>query len=190
MTGIIFLTELTSNTATTATLVPDPRRARAGARHRAPAADRAGDARGELRLHAAGGDAAERDRLRLRAASRIPQMSRAGFWLNWIGIVLITALAYDPGAAARGLRRRPRPLVRNDPRSRAAPPRVGDSDMMAPPVGKTANQEGVHPMLRLTPTPPSRSASSPPSPWRSRRRRRRTTSPATASTSVPTGSTG
>lgn len=92
-TGVIFLTELTSNTATTATLVP-------------------------ILAGLAGGLAVPPEALIIPATLAascafmlpvgtppnaivfasgyvtIPQMARAGVWLNLIGIVLITALMY------------------------------------------------------------------------------------------------
>ena len=48
-------------------------------------------ARRELRVHDAGGHAAERDRIRNRAGATA-KMTRAVIWLNLAGILLITAL--------------------------------------------------------------------------------------------------
>jgi len=93
VTGIVFLTELTSNTATTATLIP------------VLAALAPGLAVDPLLLvvpAALGASCA----FMLPVATPpnaivfgsglvgVPDMSRAGFWLNWLGIILITGLAY------------------------------------------------------------------------------------------------
>ena len=45
----------------------------------------------EQRLHDAGGHAAECNRVRNRLV-RMPQMMKAGIWLNLAGILVITAL--------------------------------------------------------------------------------------------------
>jgi len=90
--GIVFLTELTSNTATTATLVP------------LLAAVAPGLGLDPLSLVVPAALAAS-CAFMLPVATppnaivfgsgwlRVPDMSRAGFWLNWIGIVLITLAA-------------------------------------------------------------------------------------------------
>ncbi|NNL66673.1 MAG: DASS family sodium-coupled anion symporter [Myxococcales bacterium] len=92
-TGVVFLTELTSNTATTATLVP------------ILAALAPGLGLDPLLLIVPAALAAS-CAFMLPVATPpnavvfgsgwvgIPEMSRAGFWLNWIGVVLITALVY------------------------------------------------------------------------------------------------
>ena len=91
--GIVFLTELTSNTATTATLIP------------ILAALAPGLGMDPLLLIAPAAMAAS-CAFMLPVATppnavvfgsgfvRIFEMSRAGFWLNWIGVALITACAY------------------------------------------------------------------------------------------------
>jgi len=91
--GIVFLTELTSNTATTATLVP------------VLAAVAPGLGLDPLALIVPAALAAS-CAFMLPVATppnavvfgsgliRVEDMSRAGFWLNWIGIGLITALAH------------------------------------------------------------------------------------------------
>jgi len=90
---IVFLTELTSNTATTATLIP------------VLAALAPGLGLDPLLLIVPAALAAS-CAFMLPVATppnaivfgsgliRGPEMSRAGFWLNWVGIVLITLLAY------------------------------------------------------------------------------------------------
>jgi sodium-dependent dicarboxylate transporter 2/3/5 len=90
---IIFLTELTSNTATTATFIP------------ILAALAPGLGLDPLLLIVPAAIAAS-CAFMLPVATppnavvfgsgriQIPEMSRAGFWLNWIGVVLVTALAY------------------------------------------------------------------------------------------------
>lgn len=90
---IVFLTELTSNTATTATLIP------------VLAALAPGLELDPLLLIVPAALAAS-CAFMLPVATppnaivfgsglvRIPDMSRAGFWLNWLGIALITLLAY------------------------------------------------------------------------------------------------
>jgi len=92
VTGIVFLTELTSNTATTATLVP------------LLAAIAPGLGIDPLRLVVPAALAAS-CAFMLPVATppnaivfgsgwlRVPDMSRTGFWLNWIGIALITLAA-------------------------------------------------------------------------------------------------
>ena len=91
--GIVFLTELTSNTATTATLVP----------LLAAIAPGLGIDPLQLVVPAALGASCA---FMLPVATppnaivfgsgwlRVPDMSRAGFWLNWIGIALITLAAH------------------------------------------------------------------------------------------------
>ncbi len=59
--GVVFLTEMTSNAATTATLLPILAAVAPGAWDRSGVLDRAGGDRGELCVHDAGGDAAECD---------------------------------------------------------------------------------------------------------------------------------
>jgi sodium-dependent dicarboxylate transporter 2/3/5 len=93
VTGIVFLTELTSNTATTATLIP------------VLAALAPGLGLEPLTLIVPAALAAS-CAFMLPVATppnaivfgsglvRMPEMSRAGFWLNWVAIVLITALVY------------------------------------------------------------------------------------------------
>jgi sodium-dependent dicarboxylate transporter 2/3/5 len=93
VTGIVFLTELTSNTATTATLIP------------VLAALAPGLGLEPLTLIVPAALAAS-CAFMLPVATppnaivfgsglvRIPEMSRAGFWLNWVAIVLITGLVY------------------------------------------------------------------------------------------------
>lgn len=93
VTGIVFLTELTSNTATTATLVPILAALAPGLGIDpvlliVPAAIAASCA---FMLPVATPPNAiifGSDRI------TIPEMSRAGFWLNWIGVVLICALTW------------------------------------------------------------------------------------------------
>jgi sodium-dependent dicarboxylate transporter 2/3/5 len=92
VTLIVFLTELTSNTATTATLIP------------VLAALAPGLGLDPLLLIVPAALAAS-CAFMLPVATppnaivfgsglvRIPDMSRAGFWLNWVGIALITLLA-------------------------------------------------------------------------------------------------
>jgi len=93
VTLIVFLTELTSNTATTATLVPvlaalapglglDPMLLIVPAALGASCAFMLPVATPPNAIVFGSG------------LVRIPEMSRAGFWLNWVGIVLITILAY------------------------------------------------------------------------------------------------
>ena len=93
VTLIVFLTELTSNTATTATLIPvlaalapglglDPLLLIVPAALAASCAFMLPVATPPNAIVFASG------------LVRIPDMSRAGFWLNWLGILLITALAY------------------------------------------------------------------------------------------------
>jgi len=91
--GIVFLTELTSNTATTATLVPLLAEVAAGLGYDplllvVPAAIAASCA---FMLPVATPPNAV---VFGSGWVGIPEMSRAGFWLNWIGIVLVTLLAY------------------------------------------------------------------------------------------------
>jgi len=94
VTGVVFLTELTSNTATTATLVPllaalapglglDPL-------HLIVPAALAASCAFMLPV-------ATPPNAIVFGTGLIPivDMSRIGFWLNWLGIVLITALAYS-----------------------------------------------------------------------------------------------
>jgi sodium-dependent dicarboxylate transporter 2/3/5 len=93
VTAMVFLTELTSNTATTATLIPIL----------AALAPGLGVAPELLIVPAA---IAASCAFMLPVATppnaiifgsghiTIPEMSRAGFWLNWIGVVLVTALTY------------------------------------------------------------------------------------------------
>jgi sodium-dependent dicarboxylate transporter 2/3/5 len=94
ITGIVFLTELTSNTATTATLVP------------LLAALAPGLGLDPLMLIVPAALAASCAFMMPVATPpnaivfgsglvSIAKMSRAGFWLNWLGIVLITLLAYS-----------------------------------------------------------------------------------------------
>jgi sodium-dependent dicarboxylate transporter 2/3/5 len=94
ITGIVFLTELTSNTATTATLVP------------LLAALAPGLGLDPLMLIVPAALAASCAFMMPVATPPnaivfgsglvpIAKMSRAGFWLNWLGIVLITLLAYS-----------------------------------------------------------------------------------------------
>jgi len=91
-TGVVFLTELTSNTATTATLVPllgalapglglDPLVLIVPAALGASCAFMLPVATPPNAIVFGSG------------LIRIAEMSRAGFWLNWIGIVLITLVA-------------------------------------------------------------------------------------------------
>jgi sodium-dependent dicarboxylate transporter 2/3/5 len=93
VTGIVFLTELTSNTATTATLVP------------LLAAVAPGLGLDPLLLIVPAALAASCAFMMPVATPPnaivfgsglvpITAMSRAGFWLNWLGVVLITLLAY------------------------------------------------------------------------------------------------
>jgi sodium-dependent dicarboxylate transporter 2/3/5 len=93
VTGIVFLTELTSNTATTATLIP------------VLAALAPGLGLEPLTLIIPAALAAS-CAFMLPVATppnaivfgsglvRLPEMSRAGFWLNWLAIALITGLVY------------------------------------------------------------------------------------------------
>jgi sodium-dependent dicarboxylate transporter 2/3/5 len=93
VTGIVFLTELTSNTATTATLIP------------VLAALAPGLGLEPLTLIVPAALAAS-CAFMLPVATppnaivfssglvRMPEMSRAGFWLNWLAIALITGLVY------------------------------------------------------------------------------------------------
>jgi sodium-dependent dicarboxylate transporter 2/3/5 len=93
VTGIVFLTELTSNTATTATLIP------------VLAALAPGLGLEPLTLIVPAALAAS-CAFMLPVATppnaivfgsglvRMPEMSRAGFWLNWLSIALITGLTY------------------------------------------------------------------------------------------------
>jgi sodium-dependent dicarboxylate transporter 2/3/5 len=93
VTGIVFLTELTSNTATTATFIP------------VLAAVAPGLGMDPLLLIVPAAISAS-CAFMLPVATppnavvfgsglvRITEMSRAGFWLNWIGVGLITALTY------------------------------------------------------------------------------------------------
>jgi sodium-dependent dicarboxylate transporter 2/3/5 len=93
VTGIVFLTELTSNTATTATVIP------------VLAALAPGLGLEPLTLIVPAALAAS-CAFMLPVATppnaivfssglvRMPEMSRAGFWLNWIAIALITCLVY------------------------------------------------------------------------------------------------
>jgi len=91
--GIVFLTELTSNTATTATLIP----------LLAALAPGLGIEPLMLIVPAALGAScafmlpvATPPNAIVFGSGLVPitDMSRAGFWLNWLGIVLITGLAY------------------------------------------------------------------------------------------------
>ncbi|MGI9590570.1 MAG: SLC13 family permease [Myxococcota bacterium] len=93
VTLVVFLTELTSNTATTATLVPvlaalapglelDPVLLIVPAALAASCAFMLPVATPPNAIVFGSG------------LVRLPEMSRAGFWLNWLGIALITALAY------------------------------------------------------------------------------------------------
>jgi sodium-dependent dicarboxylate transporter 2/3/5 len=93
ITGVIFLTELTSNTATTATLLPllagiapvlgvDPIMLLVPAAVAASCAFMMPVATPPNAIVFGSGDIT------------IPEMCRAGFWLNVIGIVLVTILAY------------------------------------------------------------------------------------------------
>jgi sodium-dependent dicarboxylate transporter 2/3/5 len=93
VTTIVFLTELTSNTATTATFIPILAALAPGLGLEpllliVPAAIAASCA---FMLPVATPPNAV-----IFGSGRvgIPEMSRAGFWLNWIGVVLVTALAY------------------------------------------------------------------------------------------------
>jgi sodium-dependent dicarboxylate transporter 2/3/5 len=90
--GIVFLTELTSNTATTATLIPllaaigpgigvEPMMLIVPAALGASCAFMLPVATPPNAIVFGSGRVS------------IPEMSRAGFWLNWLGIALITALA-------------------------------------------------------------------------------------------------
>jgi len=93
VTGIVFLTELTSNTATTATLIP------------VLAALAPGLGLEPLTLIVPAAIAAS-CAFMLPVATppnaivfssglvRMPEMSHAGFWLNWLAIALITGLVY------------------------------------------------------------------------------------------------
>ena len=102
VTGIVFLTELTSNTATTATMVP------------LLAAIAPGLGLEPLMLIVPAAIAAS-CAFMLPVATPpnaivfgsglipITVMSRAGFWLNWLGIVLITLLTYAVLIPAFGL---------------------------------------------------------------------------------------
>jgi sodium-dependent dicarboxylate transporter 2/3/5 len=94
VTGIVFLTELTSNTATTATLVPllaaiapalglEPLQMIVPAALAASCAFMMPVATPPNAIVFGSG------------LVQIAAMSRAGFWLNWLGIVLITLLAYS-----------------------------------------------------------------------------------------------
>lgn len=93
VTSIVFLTELTSNTATTATLIPilaalapalglDPIMLIVPAAIAASCAFMLPVATPPNAIIFGSGRVT------------IPQMSRAGFWLNWIAVVLITLLTY------------------------------------------------------------------------------------------------
>jgi sodium-dependent dicarboxylate transporter 2/3/5 len=93
VTLIVFLTELTSNTATAATFVPILAALAVGLGIEpvllvVPAALAASCA---FMLPVATPPNAV---VFGSGLVRIPEMSRAGFWLNWIGIALISALAY------------------------------------------------------------------------------------------------
>ena len=95
--AITFLTELTSNLATTEMILPILAAVAVATESPPPHPDDSGHALRVVRVHDAGRDTAERDRLRKRSDSRSPRWRGSVIVLNLIGAVVITVIVFTVG---------------------------------------------------------------------------------------------